>query len=128
MREGILIDELLHRPDGDEIAGLETEHFFDLLMRVGHPVLGVNLIGDVVDGRLMPTGDCLDRVLPVFLGQALEIEDLPFEDPPDVGVLETSVIGETLDDVLHRIVDDVLERLIRRPSLRLLPHQHGHDN
>jgi len=36
-------------PDGDQIVGLEMEHFFDLTMRVGHPVLGANLLGDVID-------------------------------------------------------------------------------
>jgi hypothetical protein len=64
------------------------------------------------------------------LGQALEVEDLPFQDAPDITPAEAVVpLGfETLLDVFHRIVDDVLERLVARASSRFLPDHQGQDD
>lgn len=77
----------------------------------------------------MPSGDGLDRLSTVILGQTLEIEDLPLEDPTDVGPPQILVAlgDETGLDVSHGVLDHVLEGLIAGTAFRLLPHDQGED-
>jgi hypothetical protein len=65
----------------------------------------------------------------MLLGQALQVEDFPLEDPPNVRAAEVVVVVglETGRDMLDRVLDYILEGLIAGSSLRLLPDQQGHD-
>lgn len=77
----------------------------------------------------MAPGNSLHRIAPLLLGETLEVEDLPFENPPDIGPGQVGIAFglETRRDMANGILDHVLEGLIGRGAFRLLPDDERDD-
>ncbi len=105
-------DWLSDRPDSHQIVGLETEHFFNVSARVGHAVFCLNLTDDVLDGSVVTAGNGLNRIAPAVLGEALQVEDLPLQNPSDVGPGQRGFFRKSGVSVFDCILNHILERLI----------------
>lgn len=127
---GHRLDPLSHRADGLQVVGLNRQHRPDVIR--GYPcgvALG-NLLAYVTHRGIRAARNRLNRLTPVLLSQALQIEEFPFDDTLDPRVPQAFIhLGrQVLPDVAHSIGHHVGNPLACSPPSRLLPQQDCHQS